>query len=309
MFRRLVLVFVVIACSSNPSPAPQNPTVRFATENATPNYMDVPFPSDAYLQNGLIGTIPGLDAIVTENATMLQQALSVQNGFGRVAFTAFYIDDPSAPPNDDGSVAAAQIDTTTLPQTETACVADGSAVFLLDLEAAPSAMRLPCRAYYHVAPLGHTRPVLGVGAARGLVLAGSHKYAVVVTDRVKDMSGKPITASADFTEDRNGRSQRSRRSAVWQRVRHREERTRAGARHECHHRHGCLHHTYDGARALRFARRPREQCGPCARMGCAVDGADGRDEVHERFTAPDRIHRQPRRLARRRDGQAARQHR
>src|SRR5580700_10694459 len=114
MFRRLVLVFILIACSSHPPPAPQNPTVRFATESPTPNYMDVPFPSDAYLQNGLIGTIPGLDAVVTENANMLQQALSVQDGFGRVAFTAFYIDDPSAPANDDGSVAAAQIDTTTL---------------------------------------------------------------------------------------------------------------------------------------------------------------------------------------------------
>src|SRR5581483_511200 len=119
---RNALFFALFACSSNP-PATTVPVVHFVTGAAVPNFMDVPFPSDAYLVNGKIGAIAGIDPVITENSSMLVHALAVHDGFSRTAYTAFYIDDPSAPPNDDGSVAAAQIDTSSFPQTEAACAA------------------------------------------------------------------------------------------------------------------------------------------------------------------------------------------
>lgn len=166
--------------------------------------MDVPYPSDAYLANGKIGNIPGLDAIVTVNSNMLQNALSVHDGFGRVTYSNFYIDDPSAPANDDGSIASAQIDTTSLPQSETDCVADASSVFLIDLDPSAANKRVGCRAAYHVAPLGHTRPVLGIAPGRGIVLQPAHQYAAVVTSRVKDKNGANIAASSDFAKIASG---------------------------------------------------------------------------------------------------------
>ncbi len=169
-----------------------------------PNFMDVPYPSDAYLQNGHIATIPGLENVVTQNASMLNHALAVHDGFGRITYSIFYVDDPSAPANDDGSVAAAQVDTTSLPQTETDCVADSSSVFLIDLDPSAAQKRIACRAAYHVAPLGHTRPVLGIAPGRGLPLAPKHQYAAVVTSRVKDKSGKNIAASSDFSKIATG---------------------------------------------------------------------------------------------------------
>ena len=126
---------------------------------------------------------------------MLVHALAVHDGFSRTAYTAFYIDDPSAPPNDDGSVAAAQIDASSLPQTEAACAADGSSVYLMDLD---TQQRIPCRVTYHVAPLGHTRPVLGIAPARGVVLPGGHHIAAVLTTGVRDKNGRGITASPSF---------------------------------------------------------------------------------------------------------------
>ena len=65
-------------------------------------------------------------------------------------------------------------------------------------------MRLPCRAYYRMAPLGHTRAMLGVGPARGVVLQGGHKYAAVVTTRIKDQNGHTISPSSDFTKIATG---------------------------------------------------------------------------------------------------------
>ena len=188
------LFFALFACSSTP-PATTGPVVRFVTGAAVPNFMDVPFPSDAYLVNGKVGAIPGIDAVVKTNSSMLVHALAVHDGFSRTSFTAFYIDDPSAPQNDDGTVAAAQIDPTSLPQTEAACAADGSSVYLFDLD---TQQRVPCRAAYHVAPLGHTRPSLGIAPARGVVLPGGHHIAAVLTTGVKDKSGHAITASSDF---------------------------------------------------------------------------------------------------------------
>ena len=201
LFRRSAVIFTFLACSSNPQPAAQNPTVRFVTTAAVPDFMDVPFPSDVYLQNGHIGNIPGLDAVIAENSDMLQHALSVHDGFGRTTFSEIYVDDPNAPPLDDGSVAPAQIDTTSLPATEDACTKDGSSVFLIDLG---SKTRLPCRARYHVSPSGHARPTLAIAPARGLVLDPGKQYAAVVTSRVKDKSGKNIAASPDFAKIASG---------------------------------------------------------------------------------------------------------
>ena len=196
----ILAVSVGGACSSsNVVPPTGGPTVRFVSSNASPSFMDVPFPSDAYLVNGHIGTIPGMDAVVTQNSSMLEHALSVHDGFGRTTFADFYIDDPSEPPNDDGSVAAAKIETATLPQDEASTTGDHSSVYLVQLDQ-PDIFkaRIPCRAAYHVAPLAKTRPVLGVGPARGVVLPGGHKFAAVLTSRILSKSGKSLAPSADF---------------------------------------------------------------------------------------------------------------
>ncbi len=200
MHLRSALPFVFLACSSTPTTA-QAPTVRFVTSAAVPAFMDVPFPSDAYLVNGHVGAIPGMDQIIPENSSMLLHALAVHDGFSRSAYTAFYVDDPSAPPADDGSVAAALIDTTTLPLDETKCGSPESSVLLVDLDAGKL---VPCRAAYHVAPLGHTRPVLGIAPARGVVLAPGGHYAAAITSRVKDKNGKALAASPDFTKIATG---------------------------------------------------------------------------------------------------------
>lgn len=171
------------------------PVVRFVTGATVPNFMDVPFPSDAYLVNGKVGPIPGIDAVITVNSSMLVHALAVHDGFSRVGYSSFYVDDPSAPQNDDGSVAAAQLDASSFPQTEAACAADGSSVYLMDLD---TQQRIPCRVTYHVAPLGKTRPLLGVAPARGVVLPGGHHIAAVLTTGIRDKNGHGITASPSF---------------------------------------------------------------------------------------------------------------
>jgi len=164
------------------------------------DFLEIPYPSDAYLQNGKIAP-PNLANVVHASADFLAHEIAKMNGFSRVAFSNFYVDDPNAPPLDDGSVAPAKIDTSTLPQNENDCTKDSSSVFLLDLEATDGASaRLPCRASVSSWDLSKTRPTLGVGPARGLVLAAKHRYATVVTSRVKTQDGKSIGPAADFTK-------------------------------------------------------------------------------------------------------------
>jgi hypothetical protein len=80
-------------------------------------------------------------------------------------------------------------------------VADSSATFVIDLDAtSPAAARVGCRAEFHddTPRFSRTRPLVAIGPARGIVLSGAHRYAAVMTSRVKDTMGRAVTASADF---------------------------------------------------------------------------------------------------------------
>ena len=172
-----------------------------------PAFMAVPFPSDVYLQGGKV-VVPGVEAIVKYNHSFLTSELAKMDGFSRVALALFYVDDPTAPKDVDGNVAFAKIDPATLPIGEAACVADTSAVFLVDLDQADAAKaRVICRGMVHQDyELPSSRPLVAVGPAAGVVLAPAHHYAAVLTSRVKTTDGKPVQASADFAKVQQGAS-------------------------------------------------------------------------------------------------------
>ena len=194
-------------CSSSSSksqtPTGTSPVAHFVLSgDTTPNYLDVPFPSDVYLTGGtIVDPIPGIDKVITAGSTFLTHELGLMNGFSRDAFAMFYADPPAGV--DGGLKPFAVIDPTSLPTSETDCTADTSAVFLLDLSpATPSAARVLCRAAYHddtgSPAFSKTRPVVAVGPGRGIVLAEGHQYAAVLTSRVKDTAGQNLAASSDF---------------------------------------------------------------------------------------------------------------
>jgi hypothetical protein len=199
----LAAVSSLVACSSDPPViTPPSPTVqvRFQLDGASlPRFLDVPFPSDLYLDpdGTIVDTIPGLDAVVTQNAESVEAALASQRGFSVNAGAVFRIDEAGGP---DGS---ATIDADSLPVDEAASIADDSAALLIDLDAAsPASARVPCRASFHDdrAAGSDTPPVLSVIPARGVVLAEGHRHAVVLTTRLTADGGKPVGASKAFQQ-------------------------------------------------------------------------------------------------------------
>src|SRR3984957_3552168 len=153
---RLSLLLVIsAACGSSSGGSPSNatatgPTVRFdLTTSPTPAFMAVPFPSDIYLQGGKV-VVPGMDAVVKENSTFISQELAKMDGFSRVALADFYVDDTSQPLDANGNPVVAKLDPTTFPTDETACVADTSSIYLVDLQATgATSARIACRGMYH----------------------------------------------------------------------------------------------------------------------------------------------------------------
>lgn len=191
------------ACDSDAAPPADEArfVARFAATSAIPDFLDVPFPSDAYLSGGRFVELPGLARAFPLNAEFLGKQLARVDGWSRIAPVLFAVDDRTRPRNvDTDEPGGAAIDRATLPATEEACVADGSAVFLLDLEAAdPAAARVPCRAVLNdERELASGRTLLGVGPARGVVLEEGHRYAAVLTSRVRDQSGRALDATDDF---------------------------------------------------------------------------------------------------------------
>lgn len=191
------------ACSASAPPGRvAGPTARFELAgDAPPNYLDVPFPTDAYLSNGKVITIPGMEALVPHGIDRITRELARLDGFGRSSFALFYVDDPRKPTTDSGEVAWADVDPASLPLDESACVADSSSVFLIDLAPSdPAKSRVRCRGRIHDDTLrsSQSRPVVAVGPGLGIVLEEGHAYAAVITSRVKDVAGDSIKASADF---------------------------------------------------------------------------------------------------------------
>ncbi|HEX8791689.1 MAG TPA: hypothetical protein VF765_12125 [Polyangiaceae bacterium] len=193
--------------SGGSSGAPQGVVARFdVTTNPVPAFMAVPFPSDVYLAGGKVAQIPQMDAVVKQNSAFLTHELAKMDGFSRTALALFYVDDTAAPQTADGQAGFAKIDPKTLPDSESACLADTSAAFLVDLAATdPAKARIPCRALYHQdvrSPAARTD--VAVGPARGVVLQPAHPYAAVLTSRVKSTDGRAVQASADFLKVRSG---------------------------------------------------------------------------------------------------------
>jgi hypothetical protein len=175
------------------------PTPRFQLAGTTPpSFLDVPFPSDAYVSNGVVmNPIPGLENLVPRNSQYIAHALGAMNGFSRVALSLFAIDDTSVP--EDGGAVSAIIDPATLPVAETDCASPTSSVFLLDLAPGAYPPFLPCRTEFHDdQPASATTPVIAAGPARGYVLQEDHEYAVVLTSRIKDTKGRALLPSADM---------------------------------------------------------------------------------------------------------------
>jgi dienelactone hydrolase len=195
--------------SGSSSGAPQGVVARFdVTTNPVPAFMAVPFPSDVYLKGGKVVEIPQMDAVVKQNSTFLTHELAKMDGFSPIALALFDVDDTTAPQTADGQPAWAKIDATTLPDSETACVADTSSVFFVDLAASsPTQARIPCRAAYHQDILSpESRTNVAIGPGRGVVLKPAHQYAAVLTSRVKSTDGRAVQASADFQKVRSGGS-------------------------------------------------------------------------------------------------------
>lgn len=199
------LLLSIVACDVDDDPPVlalkrQPPTARFTAGeggSATPTFFDVPFPSDAYLKDGRFVGLPGVERTFKRNGNFLGDQLKTLNGWSRVAGVMFIIDDPRKDPNPDTlEPATAVIDRASLPANETECMADGSSVFLIDLDAGK---RVPCRAVFHdESALDNPRSVLSVGPARGVVLEAAHRYCAVVTSRVRDAGGTNIAPSEEF---------------------------------------------------------------------------------------------------------------
>ena len=200
------VVVAASACSSDPAAAPAAETTvharfRLGTD-PLPGFLDVPFPSDAYMEGGhFTATLPGLDRTFKNNAGVLATQLALTSGWSRIAPVLFLVDDPALPTLDNGEEAGASVDRMTLPADEDACKADGSSVFLIDLEATdPGAARVPCRATtLDERERESSRFYVAIGPARGFVLAEGHHYAAVMTSRLKTEAGVALGASTDFT--------------------------------------------------------------------------------------------------------------
>ncbi len=176
--------------------------------SGAPGFLEVPFPTDLYLDaTGHLSALPGLSSYFSINSSFLAAGFAPLNGFGTSGGALFAIDDLTA---DGGAgVAAAAIDTTTLPASEAESTGAGATAMIVDLDAAGASTALiPARADYHDdTPFGSTaRPLLVVWPARGIVLEEGGHYAVVLTTGVKTKGGQPIGASPTFAAIRDGQT-------------------------------------------------------------------------------------------------------
>lgn len=213
----ILLGLTLAGCGSDPTdprPGTTTPAVvaRFEIDgDAVPRFLDVPFPSDVYLEadGTLVDVIPGFDAYVTRNAAALEATLARQRGFGVNAGAVFRIERPRDVDPITSAPVSASVDADSLPGSEDASLAGDAAVMLIDLDAtSPASARVPCRAAFHDdRPNGaESPPVLAVVPARGVVLAEKHRYAAVLTTAVTADGGEAVAASADFASIRDAES-------------------------------------------------------------------------------------------------------
>ena len=90
---------------------------------------DKPIPRRRFFREGLRELFKPL-ASGLENIERITHELGKLDGFSRVGHAFFYVDDASAPPDDDGHIGFAKIDGATLPRDEASCISDASSVFV-----------------------------------------------------------------------------------------------------------------------------------------------------------------------------------
>ena len=178
---------------------------RFALPaSAVPDFLEVPFPSDLYLDGkGHIVAMPKLGDYVLSGSQFVTAGLGQVDGYGTTAGAIFAIDDHTGM-----KVVPATIDSATLPKTEADSTGAAATAMLVDLEAKTAATALiPARVDYHSdASNGSTTPpLLVIYPARGIVLAEKHRYAAVLTTGVHAKDGTPVGASAKFIAVRDGK--------------------------------------------------------------------------------------------------------
>src|SRR5438477_495876 len=151
-------LFAACSSSSPPGPAlaatPAGPVARLklGAGDAVPAFLDVPFPSSAYLTAAgkIVDPLPGIEAVVPNGQKFVTTGLSANNGFSRIGLASFVVDDPTATEKLADGNAYAAIDRATLPVAETECVTATSSVYVVDLAPAdPAHPFIPCRAGFH----------------------------------------------------------------------------------------------------------------------------------------------------------------
>jgi hypothetical protein len=181
---------------------------RFELGTELPRFLDVPFPSDVYLEpdGTVVDRLPGLEVMVPTAWESVETALGGVPGFGRVSGVLFRID-RAGTVGEDGEPEPADVDPSAIPARPIDCMDELSGVLLVDLDAGEGEPSLvPCRAgYQDDRPRGSkTRPVLVVAPDRGVVLAEGRRYAAVLTSRLTADMAVPVTASPDFVRIRDG---------------------------------------------------------------------------------------------------------
>ncbi len=170
-----------------------SPSVRFRVPvSGLPDPLEVPFPSDLY-RTGPNHTITDQltnwrNAGVTRGASVLRYAYAGLDGFAHTAGAQFLVD------------GADPIDLASLPRTGAECLLAGSSVAIVDVDdvADGSPTRLPCVASY-VPELQ-----IIVVQTEGAPLLPGRRYAVVLTDRVRTLSGRSLGAASEFAAIRDG---------------------------------------------------------------------------------------------------------
>src|SRR3954469_5584615 len=95
----LLVVLAASACSDDDGPDPaasvKNVDARFTLgTDALPGFLDVPFPSDAYMKDGhFVSAFPGLERTFKNNSDVLATQLGFVNGWSRIAPALFAIED------------------------------------------------------------------------------------------------------------------------------------------------------------------------------------------------------------------------
>jgi hypothetical protein len=202
----LAIALLCAGCSNGEVGSPAGAEAHFAIDGAIPSFLQVPFPTDAYVEadGTLVDTIPGLDHYIVQNAPSLQSAFGRMRGFGLHTGGFFRIDRTG--PMEPGEPEAATVDAQSLPATPEASIEASSSVFLVDLDAASAEPAvLPCRAGVQDdrAQGSASWPVVAVLPARGIVLREARRYAAVITTSVT-AGGLCVQPSAEFVAIRDG---------------------------------------------------------------------------------------------------------